>query len=319
MDPFHWKELFSFSKRERRGIYTLLALLVLWLMIKGHLNDFSGAVQPQTDSAFVRQVEAWLDHTHREALSDSGPSFSGPHKDPPTSPAVLFRFDPNRACRAELKRLGLSARVVNNLLKYRKKGGVISTPGEMMKIYGMDSATYFRVKDSISIHPGADKSEMASPGPALYAARDASVPVNIDLNAADTLQLMRLTGIGPVFARRICKYRDLLGGYVHMDQLHEVYGMDGRLVDSIQEHLYIDTLQVRPIALNETTFSELIRHPYLDVYHTKAILNYLDYRREKLGHINELLINNILDIQTYTKMKPYLVTDPQDLSGELWD
>lgn len=51
----------------------------------------------------------------------------------------------------------------------------------------------------------------------------------IDLNSADTLLLTRVPGIGAAFARRIYKYRELLGGYYVVEQLQEVYGMDREL------------------------------------------------------------------------------------------
>src|SRR5665647_1059817 len=47
----------------------------------------------------------------------------------------------------------------------------------------------------------------------------------LDLNSADSLHLLEIPGIGPVFASRIIRYRTLLGGYYAVDQLREVYGM----------------------------------------------------------------------------------------------
>ncbi len=77
------------------------------------------------------------------------------------------------------------------------------------------------------------------------------VPDNrIEINSADTAMLMRIRGIGPVFSRRIVRYREILGGYHNVAQLREVYGMDeGRFTDT-EPFLYADTtlvIMLRPL------------------------------------------------------------------------
>ena len=64
--------------------------------------------------------------------------------------------------------------------------------------------------------------------------------VRIELNAADTADLERVRGIGPVFARRIVKFRALIGGFSRKDQLLEVYGIDGDNFPRIAEQVYIE-------------------------------------------------------------------------------
>ena len=310
MEPFHWKNLFCFSKRERRGVYTLLLLLLLLLLFRGYVADLIPSAEPVADSLFAWQVEQWLSESqHNGPAPSEGEKAAGPlpAKRQEIQP---FRFDPNRASRQELERLGLNTRVVSNLLKYRKKGGRFDSPPDLLKIYGMDSSTFLCLQDCVWIArmnrpTGKPSIEATDP-----VHRDASHVLNIDLNIADTFQLMQLPGIGEVYARRICKYRDLLGGYVHAGQLHEVYGLDPSVVDTIEKHLSIDTLHIRPIAINRATFRELIRHPYLGEYQTKAILDYRDYRKGEVAHIKELLLHNILDQKTYQKIEPYLVADP---------
>ncbi len=47
----------------------------------------------------------------------------------------------------------------------------------------------------------------------------------LNLNICDSASLEALPGIGPVLSSRIIKYRNLIGGYVSVDQLKEVYGL----------------------------------------------------------------------------------------------
>ena len=47
----------------------------------------------------------------------------------------------------------------------------------------------------------------------------------VDANAADTATLKRIPGIGSSLARSIVRYREKLGGFVHVQQIEEVNGV----------------------------------------------------------------------------------------------
>lgn len=102
-------------------------------------------------------------------------------------------------------------------------------------------------------------------------------PMMIEINTADSLQLVRLYGIGPSFAGRILKYRGMLGGFFSIEQLLEVYGMDSTRYHGIMNNILVDTSLVRKIPVNEAEFKALLRHPYLDFETVKLICNYREY------------------------------------------
>lgn len=94
----------------------------------------------------------------------------------------------------------------------------------------------------------------------------------IDLNSADTTLLKRVPGIGSSFARRIVKYRDLLGGYYVVEQLQEVYGMDRERYDAIHSYFTVGTA-VRPLTL---TIDSISYHPYLSWRHKRTLRRLLE-------------------------------------------
>ena len=65
-------------------------------------------------------------------------------------------------------------------------------------------------------------------------------PVRVNLNSADTTELMRVRGIGPVFARRIVKYRRLIGGFKAKEDLQKVYGIDAEKYAGIAPQVYVE-------------------------------------------------------------------------------
>ncbi len=64
--------------------------------------------------------------------------------------------------------------------------------------------------------------------------------VYVELNNADTAALKTVKGIGPVFARRIVKYRNLIGGFHRKEELLKVYGIDEERYAGIAPQVWVD-------------------------------------------------------------------------------
>jgi competence protein ComEA len=130
----------------------------------------------------------------------------------------------------------------------------------------------------------------------------------ININAADSIELREIRGIGPVLSKRIVRYRYLLGGFVRSGQLKEVYGIDDRRYEQISGQFCIDTALIRHIPLNRVDRYTLARHPYLSDEQAGAVIRYrADHGR--IDRPSQLLEERILDKETFDKISPYLRTD----------
>lgn len=124
----------------------------------------------------------------------------------------------------------------------------------------------------------------------------------LDLNAADSAALVMLPGIGPVFAARIIRYREQLGGFLDISQLTEIDG----LPDSLMKWFIIgDSIPLRPVAVNSASLTELRRHPYLNFYQSRAIV---EYRRErgKIKGPDQLSFMEEFTARDLERLMPYL-------------
>ncbi len=139
----------------------------------------------------------------------------------------------------------------------------------------------------------------------VYSRNKPQVMSPIDINTADSLTLLPLPGIGPVLAGRIIKYRRLLGGFSNIYQLYEVYGLKGETIDMISDHITIDTLTIRKMSLDSSSFRDLLRHPYLQLDDVKALVNYRDYKG-RIDSMQELRNNCLLSDSILKKVGPYL-------------
>lgn len=237
--------------------------------------------------------------------------------------ATYFLFDPNLISYDSLLLLGLGSKNAGTLINYRNSGARFRRPSDIKKVYGLEGELgdsllpYIRITASRS-SAVAD----ARPGPSnsmgghvrIAAAVDSSrqevkkepgYSLCLDINSADSAELRQLPGIGSVLGARIVKYRKLLGGYVSVAQLAEVYGIDSVLVTKLSPYTYADTTLISPIYLNYADFSELLRHPYFD---HKLCTDIFYYRRlsGRIDSLGELVRNRITDHSTLAKISPYI-------------
>lgn len=123
----------------------------------------------------------------------------------------------------------------------------------------------------------------ASPEAARPAAASSRRPPTLDLNTADSTMLVELPQIGTVMASRIHRYRNRLGGYVTLEQLFEVKGMDTARFETVKPYLVLETTSITKIDVNRDDFKTLLRHPYLEYEQVKSIVNH----RERKGLIRD--------------------------------
>lgn len=209
--------------------------------------------------------------------------------------SLTGNFDPNMAGRSTLLKYGFNEYQANNLLKYRNSGGSFNSPNDVLKIYGVDSAFFESIREHIQINYTEKNKKVAKQQP----------PLSVELNNATAEQLEELSGIGPVFATRIVKFRNLLGGFHSKEQLLEVYHLPEETYYHIEKNIYVDTAYIKPIRVNFADFGELIRHPYLREAEVKKILSY----RQKNGSfksVSQLYDAGIISDDIYNKVRPYL-------------
>lgn len=127
----------------------------------------------------------------------------------------------------------------------------------------------------------------------------------LELNTCDSAALEGLPGIGPVLARRIIKYRNLIGGFAAAGQLREVYGLSDSTFNIISKRVRADSSLVEKINLNRTDYKRLIRLPYLEKYDVTAILKFRELQGSIMS-LDELIKNKILTLEKARKVRAYM-------------
>lgn len=225
-------------------------------------------------------------------------------------------FDPNTVDSNTLVHLGFKPWQAKNLLKYRAKGGKYRKAEDLKRLYGMTDSMYQILQPYICIeleHLEVDSSANDSlRGDTI---RHDTMPrwqhvkkdTILNLRTADTTELKMIRGIGSYRAKQIVRYREALGGFVRVEQLLEVEGMEN-VPDSVLKHFVLDTTDVKQLNINSIGVRQLSKHPYLRFEEAKAIY---EFRRKKirldsLGQLNEL---ECLSDEAIKRIAPYLNFD----------
>ncbi len=128
----------------------------------------------------------------------------------------------------------------------------------------------------------------------------------VELNTADTTTLKKVPGIGSVYARRIVKYRELLGGFYKIDQLKEVYGMDEERYQSLKNWFHVDRQLIAKLPVNYLPLDSIVKHPYLNYRQALAICR-LCIQKGKLTGWENLQLMEEFSEQDKERLKPYLL------------
>lgn len=282
----HW---FGYSRRERRASFILLILITGIIMLNYFMSERKTNVENLTPPIIFKRP----------------PLKKGTDISPDTS--VVFPFDPNSASIDDLVSLGLNRRQIKTLLNYRGKGGRFRKPDDIYNIYGIDSLLAKHLRPYIVIREQQKSSNVLHQWDTSAGYKiKRKVIEETDLNKADSAGLERLPGIGPVLSARIIRYRDLLGGFYHVEQLREVYGISDSTYNLISGRIIADSSAIRMIDINKALFNELARHPYLYRYDVQAILKYKAIKGN-IDSIDELVQNKILTSEKAGRIKPYLI------------
>ncbi|MBO7602485.1 MAG: helix-hairpin-helix domain-containing protein [Bacteroidaceae bacterium] len=283
-----FKDFLFYHPSEKRAIVLLLTLIVLTI---GASFWYERTHQPVLSYIDNAALQAFADTLHQKDGSLDNASVTDE-----TVQLHLLPFDPNTADSLSLVQLGLRPFVVNNVLRYRAKGGVFRQASDFRKIYGLRDEEYDVLLPYIMIQ----KFDTQSPSNDLPIQKDSvrstkesllkesiyekvekyEIGTVVDLNKADTTELKKIPGIGSAIARMIVTYRSQLGGFYEVRQLRDI-NLDA---SQLQSWFSIDESDIRKMSINKSSADLLRRHPYINFYQAKAIVEH----RRKHGTLTSL-------------------------------
>lgn len=317
---FHpmWKyieQYFTFSRKEKRAIIALCALiLIVFIVPKVYLyidalNEDKAVVKDPEVIAFMKDYNAQLALQKQQQpdteRTDYNPHSFAENERPKYSTAKrtieYFEFDPNRIGEDDWIKLGFSVKQAAIIQKYKNSGGKFYKPEDVKRVFVIGEEGYERLKPYIKIAPIARESSNYT----AYTKPAAPTIRTFDINEADSAMFEMQKGIGPSTARRIINYRNRLGGFVSVEQMKEVWGLPDSVYSSLKDKMEVNNPSVSKININSDTYERMSKHPYINFSLARAIVAY----REQHGtykSVDELRNVAIVSDSIFTKLKPYV-------------
>ncbi len=299
------KNYLNFNKGERNGIIVVIAIILAVLaypyLVKVTFNDNSEAFLQFAKE--IEQFEANLKNTADSVDEARRLDFQQMDRSVAENKITPFIFNPNMLPSEQWSKMGLKDWQIKVIKKYEAKGGKFYKKEDFKRMFCISPSEYEILEPYISIPE--QKNEYADRKPEI---KEIKKKVLVDLNTADSVTLLTLYGVGPSFAKRIIKYRNLLGGFYSKNQLLEVYGFDQDRLDKIEAKCDVSSGGIKKININTVRTDELKKHPYLDFYTAKAIVD----QRVILGRftsIQQIKSIPLIHEDLFNKIQHYFVIE----------
>ncbi|WP_172914291.1 ComEA family DNA-binding protein [Capnocytophaga canis] len=273
---------FPFFKRNQRiGIFLLLLLIVL-IQIAYFVVDFSEKTSERSSQLFAN-IEKQVDSLRTVALR--------PKKD------TIYPFNPNYITDYKGYILGMSTEEIDRLLAFRKQGKFVNSTQEFQNITKISDSLLKKIAPAFKF-PEWVNNKKSNDYQKVKTSLTSSHKEKQDINTATKEQLMEVKGVGNVLSDRILKYKERLQGFVEMDQLAEVYGLETDVVERLKIQFEVKTLpNIVKKDINLITLSELAKIPYLKYEEAKKIIGL----RSELGNFKKF--DDLLEINEFDTLK----------------
>lgn len=193
----------------------------------------------------------------------------------------IYTFNPNFISDYKGYKLGMSVDEIDRLLAFRKQNKYVTSAKEFQEVTGISDSLLdkisilFKFPDWVQNKSNTVKQ---SSGVKNYYQKPFNVKekiVVLDINQASQEDLIKLYGIGEALSLRIIKQREVLGGFVSLEQLKDVWGLSPAVLFELNRNFkVVIPAGLVKIKINDVSLKELSQFPYFKYSLAKQIITY---------------------------------------------
>ena len=265
---------FKFTKEQRKGIFSLFLIIVV-LQLVYFCVDRSVVIKEYPEKQMWLSLQAEMDSLKIDSKN---------------SKSKIYLFNPNFITDYKGYKLGMSVQEIDRLLDFRRENKYVNSPKEFQNVTKVSDsllnviAPYFKFPDWVNIKKqNTNFKEYTSHQNKAFAKKEKIVL--IDINQATKEDLVKIYGIGDAISLRILKQKELLGGFVSMEQMKEVWGLSPEVIENLNTHFKVSILpNFKKIDINNASLKELAQFYYFRYSLAKEIVTY----RSMKGNIRNI-------------------------------
>ncbi len=244
------KSHFTFTKKQRNGIFLLLLLVVAFQCLY-YFIDFSND-EPFKSSPELIAFQNEIDSLKQLKVENSKPK--------------IYPFNPNFITDYKGYTLGMSSEEIDRLLAFRANDKWVNSAKEFQQVTRVSDSLleiispYFKFPEWVTQPKKTyQKSNVFNNEPKTYDQK-------IDLNKATASQLQSVYGVGEKLSANIINKRNQFdGGFASDVELQEVYGLKPDVIENITNKFTVKTPRsIQRIKLNTATRDQLVTIKYID-------------------------------------------------------
>ncbi|MDR1792156.1 MAG: helix-hairpin-helix domain-containing protein [Bacteroidales bacterium] len=301
-----FRNIFDLTRAEQRGFFVLLGGLLLLVFVRVSINwlptqtiNIQIDKDPKINTFLIEQKR--LDDSVQMERGNRNASYTSNYNYFSSFQLTPFDFNADTMKVADWEKMGFSEKQSTQIYNYLAKSGGLRKKEDLKKIYCINEENYTVLEPYIHLSSNVSASVSTN-----YRERTTAIATQkVELNTADSLDLLKIPGIGSKTAAKIIEYRAQLGGFYDVTQLREIYIIDSARFAQISPYLRADKQHIETININTASTKELSKHPYIDTYLAKSIY----VHRQKTGNytsVEQIKKAAMLYEDLYQKIAPYL-------------
>ncbi|GAB2773734.1 ComEA family DNA-binding protein [Salinimicrobium soli] len=285
----NFKSHFAFNRSQRNGIFLLVFIIVV-LQLLWFLDPFASEEPVNAkEQQVVEKLQHQIDSLKQIAVKKDSISFQP--------------FNPNFISDYKGYLLGMSVEEIDRLHSYREKELWVNSAEEFRQVTGVSDSLlkkispYFKFPEFASVSPKKNNTQKGH----------FSVVSKNDINSATSEDLRKINGIGEKLSARIINYRQSLGGFRGMIQVHDVYGLSPEVIGRVEERFDVKNSLPR-LNINTATVIELSELPYFNYELAREVISFRK-NRDSITSFEELRQIKGFPVEKLDRIKLYLAID----------
>ena len=282
-----FQSFFQYSRSQRIGIVILFFIIVL-LQSAYYFTDF------RVTSVKNSEKLKWLSNqTEIDNLQFKKTTYL----------PKIYPFNPNFITDYKGYKLGMSVAEIDRLFAFRKLDKYVNSAQEFQRVTKVSDsllktiAPYFKFPDWVK----NKKSNFQTFSKKDYAKKVTTI---LDINQASKEDLMKVYGIGEGLSDRILKQKEILGGFVSMEQMQDIWGLSPEVVEKLNSSFEVSVVpDIKKININNASVKELSQFHNFRYALAKEIVTYRtmngDIKIEDLAKIKGFPVDKIKIIALY--------------------